>query len=151
MKKIYIVCFLLLVSRLFPVFSQSNLLIDVLLREKQATFGKSVYLILTSSEIISERTPIVEALEELGAKNWGFRAKKESDLLTMGELSLLLMQAFDLPGGIMYSLVPVARYAYREMKHLKIIKDTKGPGNIVSGETVVHAIGNVLAWKEEYE
>ena len=151
MKKIIIVCFLVAISSIVPVFCQSNLLIDVMLREKQATFGKAVYLILTSGAIISEKTPIVGALKALEEKRWGFSGKKDSDSLTIGELSLLLMKSFDLPGGIMYSLLGGPRYAYREMKYLDLIKDTKGAGGFVSGMTVVQTIGKVIEWKEKYQ
>ena len=71
--------------------------------------------------------------------------------MTIGELSLLLMKAFELKGGIMYSLVGGSRYAYREMKHLKLITDFRGASGLVTGEFVVHALGNVIEWKETYQ
>ena len=59
-------------------------------------------------------------------------------------LSLLLMKAFDLEGGLMYRLFPGPRYAYREMKARGFIEGRAWPGFTVSGERFLQILGNVL-------
>lgn len=60
-------------------------------------------------------------------------------------LSLLLMKAFDLEGGLMYRLFPGPRYAYREMKARGFIEGRSYPGFAVSGERFLQILGNVLS------
>jgi hypothetical protein len=59
------------------------------------------------------------------------------------------MVAFGLKGGLMYSLFPGPRYAYRELLYLKIIQGRADGGSAVSGERLLHIIAQALRYSGE--
>ena len=77
--------------------------------------------------------------------------KKIEDLMSIGELSYLIMRSLNMQGGLFYSIFPSPRYAFRELTFRGIIDEGTGPFRIVSGDEVVRTVGNVLDWKEIYE
>ena len=58
------------------------------------------------------------------------------------------MKAFNLGGGLMYTLFPGPRYAYRELTFLNLLSSKGGPYREVSGLEVVNTLSRVLNWKE---
>jgi hypothetical protein len=64
--------------------------------------------------------------------------------ITMGGFSLLLMRAFDIPGGLMYRLFPRGRYAFREMSGRGFIEGRSYPALPVSGEQFLRVLERVL-------
>ncbi|MDR1287220.1 MAG: hypothetical protein LBK08_06395 [Treponema sp.] len=65
--------------------------------------------------------------------------------VTLRDLSLLMMKAFNLEGGLMYRIFPGPRYAYREMTRQGFIQGRAYPFLTVSGERFLHILGNVLS------
>ncbi|MDR1106548.1 MAG: hypothetical protein LBL44_09345 [Treponema sp.] len=65
--------------------------------------------------------------------------------VTLRDLSLLMMKAFNLEGGLMYRIFPGPRYAYREMIRQGFIEGRAYPLLTVSGERFLHILGNVLS------
>ena len=63
----------------------------------------------------------------------------------LGPVSLLIMRAFDLKGGLSYTFFPNAHYAYRELSHRRVIQDRADPELPVSGDWLFFMIGRVLA------
>jgi hypothetical protein len=59
-------------------------------------------------------------------------------------VSLLLMGAFGIKGGIMYSAVKSPHYAYRELTHQGIIQGRSDPDMAVSGDLLLFMTGKVL-------
>jgi hypothetical protein len=66
------------------------------------------------------------------------------DPVTLGELSFLLMRAFNMNGGFMYALLPGSRYAFRSLVSRSLIQGAADPAMTVSGERFLHILGNVL-------
>jgi hypothetical protein len=144
-------CFLLTGIIPLPLTAQSNQLIDQLLQEDQATFGKSAYLCLMAANLIPQNAGENDALAYLEKANWGMAVKKADEPIRLGELAYLLMKAFNMKGGIMYSLAPGPRYACRELAYLDIITGRVHPDRIISGERALQIIGNMVAWKEDHQ
>ncbi|MDR0584648.1 MAG: hypothetical protein LBG57_09925 [Treponema sp.] len=67
----------------------------------------------------------------------------------LGPLSLLIMQAFGLKGGLAYTFFPNAHYAYHELSSRRIIQDRADPELPVSGDWLFFMIGRVLAGSGE--
>jgi hypothetical protein len=63
----------------------------------------------------------------------------------MGELSYLLMGAFDLKGSFLYRMFPGPRYAFRELSYRRIIAGGADPSRFVSGDYFLRILGNVLS------
>ena len=138
---ISLLCGINLYAQLFQVM-------DELLVEETASFGKSVYMVLVASEKIPEESSVSDAVSALQSKNWGIRMKEEASPITLGEICYLLMRAFDISGGIMYSLIPGPHYAAREMLYREILIDESDPGGPLSGEEVMTLVSRTIEFKE---
>lgn len=66
--------------------------------------------------------------------------------ISLGELSFLLMKAYNIKGGLMYAAFPGPRYAFRTMVSRSLIQGTADPAMTVSGERFLHILGNVLTY-----
>ncbi len=115
------------------ISAQSNEVIDRLIEQSTATYADAYYMVQAAagnsadppSESASERT------------------------ISLGEYSHLILQAFDLPGGLMYRLFPGPRYATREIAYQGFIRGSKMPGRTISGREVLNILRRVMEWKEE--
>ncbi|MDA3937724.1 MAG: hypothetical protein PF693_00230 [Spirochaetia bacterium] len=128
--------------------AQSNTVIDELLEKTEADWGKTSYMVLSAAELISENETIPEVLAMLSEQQWNLPSKLSEDPITLGEYSYMLMEAFNIPGGIMYRILPGPRYAARELSYLKFIDKDKSPYRTLSGEEVLRIMGRVMEWKE---
>ncbi len=151
MRKRCILLLFLVAAVATTVLPQSNALVDRLLRQDIALFGETCYLILTAGGLVSESATVDECLAILSEQRWGLKEKQNDDLVTIGELSYLIMRSLDVSGGLMYSLFPSPRYAFKELAFRGLITEGTGPYRSVSGNEVVHTLGNVMEWKEMYQ
>lgn len=147
MKKIIITALITLF--VFPAFGQSNEIIDKILKQDQMDFYYTAYFVLSAGEIIDESTELSDVVEELNNLNWKFNDIKEGDKATLGATSLLIMNALQLKGGIMYSLLPNERYAYKELVFKGILKPEEDLKRSVSGIELLNLVGDALKLKEE--
>lgn len=115
------------------VSAQSNDLIDRLIEHEAATYADAYYMVQAAAGNTAE--PPSESGSE--------RA------ITLGEYSHLIMQAFDLPKGLMYRLFPGSRYATREVAYQGFIRGSEMPGRTISGREVINILRRVMDWKEE--
>ena len=128
--------------------AQSNTIIDELLEKEAADWGNTAYLVLTAAELIDENTEVSAVLTTLEKQQWNLKSKQEEELITLGDYSYMLMEAFNVPGGLMYKLIPGPRYATRELSYLNFIDYDKSPYRTLSGEEVLRIMGRLLEWKE---
>jgi hypothetical protein len=66
-----------------------------------------------------------------------------------GDMSLMVMQLWDLRGGLLYELVPTRRGAFRELVARNVVATTSRPGQHLSGREAVHILRRVVAVREE--
>ena len=144
-----IFCAIVLLMCSVTLAAQSNLVLDELLEEDQASFGKAVYITLTASGIVPDDSSPEQAVAVLEEQNWGLTLRGADEPITLGEMSFLYMRAFDMKGGIMYRLFPSPRYASRELAYLGFINGDSSSRRIPSGEEALRVLGNLLEWKEE--
>ena len=148
-KKSILFLGIMFVCLTFILSAQSNTVIDELLEKEKANWGNTAYLVLTAAELIDENTDISKVLNSMNLQQWEMEIKQTNELITLGEYSYLLMKAFDVPGGLMYKLIPGPRYAARELSYLNFIDNDKSPYRMLSGEEVLRIMGRLLEWKEE--
>jgi hypothetical protein len=130
-------------------FGQSNELLDVLFEEPATTLRQAAYLVLTASGRIPDDTSPEQAAAALSGQGWTVPKRSAGEPLTLGEYAYLLMQAFDLKGGVMYRISPGPRYAGRELAYLELIKGDTSPYRTFSGEEAIGILGRLMEWKEE--
>ncbi len=146
MKKAGLFCALLLCAAL-PIAAQSNQLLDQLLEQPEAHFGNVVSLTLAAAKMLPNTATAEEAIQALQQKGWNITLIPAEAPILLGEYSYLLMKAFTMDGGILYSLFPGPRYACRELAYLKLIQSDARPLRTVSGEEVVRILGSVMAYR----
>jgi len=125
-------------------FTQSNELIDGLLDQKQATMGNAAYLVFLAAGMADEDWSPDRAMEELQSKEWGFDESGVDTVVDLGSLSFIIMQAFEMKGGVMYSLFPGKRYAAKEFAYLGFVPGNTSPYRTLSGQEVTHILGKAL-------
>lgn len=132
-------------------FAQSNALIDQVLEQKNVGYSYAAYLVLSAAGIIQDTSTPEQAMEALKQQDWGIRVPEEPTDISLGQYAYLIMRAFDIPGGLMYRLLPGGRYAAREIAYLGFVADNPSPYRNLSGEEALQILNNVLAWKEEQQ
>jgi hypothetical protein len=131
---------------LFPAFSQTPAEIERLIDEPAITCKQAAWFTLAvaldlpegSEQYVSEHAFVT-------AQNYGWLYKDaERDApITMAGLSYLLMNVFNIKGGLMYRLAKIPRYAYRELKSLGYISGDVYSNQKVSGGQFLQILENV--------
>ncbi|MCF7947832.1 MAG: hypothetical protein K9M94_04490 [Spirochaetia bacterium] len=129
--------------------AQSNQIIDQLLEKKETSFAEALYLVQTATGEIPEDISPQIAAERFDSQGWNLPQISADTPITLGEYSQLLMHAFEIPGGIMYSIFPGPRYAAREAHYRGFVRGSALPGRSLSGSEVLFILRQVLEWKEE--
>jgi hypothetical protein len=130
------------------VYTQSNDIIDEVLSKETIDFGSAAYLTMTAAGLVPETADTETVLRVLNDQKWGFETLKAGDSLTIGDYSHLLMKAFEIPGGLWFSLFPGSRYALREMLYKGIVSQPVWPGKLLRGDEAVRILLKVIDWKE---
>ncbi len=143
---------LLFMIVLLPAFAtsegaQSNTVVDALLAEKAATFGEAVYMVMAAITAVPDTASVEDAVAAFQAQHWGIGVPDASSPITLGQYSFLLMRAFKIRGGIMYSLFPGPRYAARELAFRKLVSGDSSPYRTLSGAEVVQILGSVMSYE----
>jgi hypothetical protein len=84
------------------------------------------------------------AFEYAVANGW-LKNVNPNGAITMREFSFLVMQAFNMKGGMMYTFFPGPRYAYRNMLSRSFIRGAADPSMTMSGERFLQILGRVLS------
>ena len=81
-----------------------------------------------------------------GAKQtWLPKNASLGDSARLNGVALLLMQSFDLEGGIFYRISKSAHHAYRELTYKKVIRGSADPDMPVSGPQLLLMTNRILA------
>jgi hypothetical protein len=124
--------------------------IDLLLANKEIAFAHACRFTLaaaakTGAEIADDQAAFTRAHEN----GWLPKQADADNPIRMGELSFLIMRAFNMKGSFLYALFPNPRYAFRELDHLKLLPGRRSPMSQVSGEELLWILGMVLSYLEE--
>ena len=140
-----VVIFFLFLLSLAPVWGQTAAEIEGLLSQKEITCAQAAYFTLAmalDNPPANGEGAFVFAREQ----GWLPAQADSSGPITMGGLSLLVMKAFDLKGGLLYRLFENPRYAFREMTDRGFISGRAYSTLTVSGEQFLRIAGNVLTY-----
>lgn len=144
MKLSWGILVLLLLGGILPVGTQSNLVLDDILGRETLRAADGAYLVLAAAGRIDDQATPEEAFRFLADTGWTLAADEAGASIRLGDYACLLMQAFDMRGGIMYRLVPGPRYAARELFFLHLIPEDGSPYRSLSGQEAVYLLGRVL-------
>ena len=147
MKKhlLIFLCFFILIS--VYLHAQTAQTIEDLLDLRAVSKQQAAWLVLEAANIPGiggQAGAFRYALEQ----NWLPASAMATDRIRLDELSLMIMQAFDIRGGIFYGLIGNSHYAYRELVHRNIIVGRIDPGMAVSGDELLFIVNRVLSYQE---
>jgi hypothetical protein len=126
--------------------------LDLLLDTAELSYAQAAWVVLEAAEALpAGDADRIEAFRM--ARRWGWlpRQARTEDPILLRELSLLIMEAFRLRGGIMYSLFHNSRYAHRELVYRRIVQGRTDPVQRVSGERLLRVLGRVLSYSGDDE
>ena len=132
-----------------PVFSQSADEIDYLLSLDAVNYGQAAWLILNAADI-QNAADEGSAFNYAAERNWISRNADINGSAKLNEVSLLIMQSFNIKGGVLYTLFKntsaalAARYAYRELVYINVIYGRADPQMEVSGDLLLYMVGSIL-------
>jgi len=148
--KCFLLCFLLAVPCF--VFAQTADRIERLLAQDKVSYSDAALLVLEASGQIdllgkldsARQASPDEAFNLAVERGWlPIGAEENGDAMLNG-LSLLVMQAFEIDGGLLYSLFKNSHYAYRAMVYRGIIQGRADPQMPVSGDLLLYTVNRAM-------
>jgi len=88
------------------------------------------------------------AAYDMASLNGWIRIPAEENV-SVKDTAFLIMKAFNLKGGIFYSIFKNPRYAYREMVYRKLVQGYPDPGAKASGRGLMQILGKTLSYTGE--
>ncbi len=132
----------------FTAYAQTGQELDRLLATEAVGAAMAARFILPAAGLAAETVSAQDAFTLASERGWLPDQAGMERQLTMAQLSFMIMQAFGLKGGLMYSIAPGPRYAYRELVYLRIIQGSSDPSRTVSGERFLRILGRILDRRE---
>lgn len=132
-------------------FGQSADRIDEIIEQERLTQGSAAYLAAASAEIVAPDASDQQALEALAEEGLSADDLESDEPISLGEFSYIFMLAHEMPGGVMYTIAPGPRYAYRQMRHEQVFRSGGDPNDTVTGTRAMRLIGRMLTLVEERE
>jgi hypothetical protein len=142
-----VLCFLVLCD--VAGLAQSNDLVDAILDQDELTAEFAAYLVLVGADLLDPDASPEEALRSAGERGWIAQTISPGVSVRLGDFAHMLVQAFEIPAGLMYRLAPGPRYAARELAFREMVVGSTTPYRNLSGEEALNIMGAVLDWREE--
>jgi hypothetical protein len=126
--------------------------IQTLLETPAVSYEQAARFVLEAADLTGsyDETSGQESMNFAVVKKWLPKKAAAHDAITLERLSLLIMKAFNLKGGPMYTRFNSAHYSYREMVFQEFIRGRTDPQMKVSGETMLYIVNRVLFLTEKY-
>lgn len=142
-RRLVLVFALLLVVTLGAA-AQSNETIDQILAQDVATVGSAAYVALSAGDLVNDDSSPQKAVEVAIQAGWLDPAASVDDPAGFGQFAHLLMQVFEVKGGLMYRILPGPRYATREFTYSGWSPIRIGPADQFSGSFLLSVTGIFL-------
>ncbi|MDR1248821.1 MAG: hypothetical protein LBK63_05905 [Treponema sp.] len=126
-----------------PVFAQTAERLDAILDTERVSFAQAAVIVLPAAGLLAPDAGEAAAFAQ--ARFYFPRRAEHDGPITMGELSRLVMQCFNLTGGFLYALFPGKRYAYRALAWRRLLPSNPDPGRFLTGEELLYIMGRVLS------
>jgi len=147
MKRLPLLCALLLFT--LSLFPQTAERIETLLEQNRVGYAQAALFVLEAAELIEpNRFSPEEAFSYAQENNFLPADVQANQAATLKGLSFMVMQAFDIKGGLFYTLTKSQHHAYRELTQLGIIQGRADPLKYVDGDLLLFTINRTLQLKE---
>ena len=142
--------YFLIIFLLFTVSSlvkaQTAVIIEQFLRTIAVNNEQAAWFVLIAADDsgIYDNYSYNQAFRLAVEKRWLPRNARAAANISLRDVSFLIMQAFNIRGGPMYTIFKSPHYAYREMLQNDIIHGRTAPGMNVSGDMLLYMVGRIL-------
>ena len=126
-------------------FSQVAADIDTLLESNIISTEMAAYFILGAAGLLPEEISVKSAYDNAKSRGW-IKSADCCEAVTLQDTAFLIMNAFDLKGGIMYTLLKSPRYAYRELQYKRIIQGRSDPKMTISGNRLLYILDLIIIY-----
>jgi hypothetical protein len=125
--------------------------LDRLLEVKEVNAAQAARFALGAAGLVPEGLSGADAEEAAyqAAQQRGWINREPGAAINLKEAAFLVMRAFQMKGGILYSIFHTPRYAYREMVYRRLIQGSIDPGQRVSGNLLLYIIGRIADYTGE--
>jgi len=133
---------------LLPLYlsAQTAAELEALLQTQAVSCAQAAKFVLASgSDAAAANLSAQGAFDLALSRGWLAEGTKPNDKITLDRLSFLILKSFNMKGGVMYSLNPGPRYAYKSMVSRDFIQGNTSPGMNVSGEKFLLILGKVIS------
>ena len=130
-----------------PVFAQTATELEGLLDVQAVNYAQAARFVLRAADVADLSQS--EAFRYAEDQKWLPGGASSGDQVRLDGLSILLMRAFDIKGGFLYSALKNPHYAYRELTYKGIIVGRADPHMPVTGEHFLFLLGRVLSLSED--
>jgi hypothetical protein len=113
------------------------------------TYREGGYAVLVAAGVLPGTAAPDAALNPELRSRLGWGSRPADRPLSVAEFSYLLMEAFDIPGGLMYRIAPGPRYAVRQLRFRRILLERIDATEEISGLQALRLIGNAIEWTED--
>ena len=131
----------------FPCFAQSNERVDALLAQQQTKVDIAAYIVLAAGGQVAEDAAPADAYALAQQNKWIPASLGEVDPIRLDVFCDLVMRSLGLKGGLMYSLFPGPRYAYREFVAKGIVDGNGGPLRLLPGDEALTILRQAMDLK----
>jgi len=149
MKNTLLIIILLLLPAL--LCAQTANAVEQLLASNAVTFEEAAWLALEAAGVnwtentgVNDISNSSRAFSYAQSSKWLSAKAAPSQKIKLNQTALLVMQAFKIKGGPMYSIFKSPHYAYREIVYQKIINGRIDPAMTVSGDMLLYIINRVF-------
>jgi len=120
--------------------------IQTLLQTSAVSYAQAARFVLEAADVKGhyDKTSGQDAVRFAIEKKWLPKKANSQDAISLEKLSLLIMKAFGVKGGPMYTLFGGAHYGYREMVFQDLIQGRSDPHMRVSGERMLFIVNRLL-------
>ena len=121
--------------------------IETLLATNAVSYAQAARFVLEAADVAATDNPEAAFLFAV-QQDWLPKNAESGGIARLDEISLLIMGAFEIKGGLMYSIFKNPHYAYRELTHKNIVYGRIDPAMQVTGERLLAYIARILGIRE---
>ena len=127
--------------------------LDRMLETKAVTVGQAARFAMGAAGLVPEwlSGTAAETTAHEAAQMRGFIKGEPEDAITLQDMAFLLVNIFEIKGGLVYKLFPNPRYAYREMIYRRLIQGRSYWNMELDGPRFLQILGRTLNYTGERE
>ena len=138
--------FLLLISLFVVTFAsaQDSNKVTQVIESNKITYGQSAYFVAIALNLASDSTSEADCSKAISDANIIKLPEDLATTISCDDFALLCMKAWNLKGGVFYTLTQNKRYAFKEFKSLGLLPISTDPKQSLSGRTALNIISSCI-------